>query len=65
MLNEIKFLKTLIQHLQERESEITDEEKDGYSKAQSFLDEYLMEVQDDLEFEYSDNRYGNDNYYNF
>lgn len=65
MLNEIKFLKTLIQHLQERESEITDEEKDGYSKALFFLDDYLTEVQDDLEFEYSDNRYGAESYYNF
>ena len=57
MLNELKTVKNLIEYLEDRKDELTEHERNGYDQALRFLDEYLTDTQDELEFEYADNKY--------
>ena len=63
MLNEMKTVKNLIQYLEDRKDELVDNEKEGYEVALRFLDDYLIDTQDELELEYSE-KYVPE-YYNF
>lgn len=66
MLNEIRSINNIIQYLQDREDEITDTEKEGYAKALFFVNDLLLDTQEELEFEYGDSKYGcSESYYHF
>lgn len=65
MLNEMKTTKNLIQYLEDRKDELTDNEKEGYTQALRFLDDYLTDTQDDLELEYAEKYTPAESYYSF
>lgn len=62
----MRSIKNTIQYLQDREDEITDIEKEGYAKALFFVNDLLLDAQEELEFEYGDSKYGSsESYYHF
>jgi hypothetical protein len=65
MLNEMKVVKHLIEYLQDRADEIVDDEKTWYQQALRFLDDYLIDIQDELEQEYTEKYTPAESYYSF
>jgi len=65
MLNEMRTVKNLIQYLEDRKDELTDNEKEWYTQALRFLDDYLVDVQDELEQEYTEKYTPAESYYSF
>ena len=55
-MNHIKVTKYLIQYLEDRRDELVDNEsvRDWYQQAINFLDDYRLDVQDELEREYNE-----------
>lgn len=54
MLNHMKVAKNLIEYLEDRKDEIEEIDKAWYQQALKFLDDYQSEIQDELEWEYSE-----------
>lgn len=65
MLNEMRTVKNLIQYLEDRKDELTDNEKEGYEVALRFLDDQITQIQDDLEREYAEKYTPAESYYGF
>jgi len=67
MLVEKKVVDAIVQYLDERKEELIDNDsiRYGYQQALRFVEEYLMEVQDDLEREYQHDKYSAESRYSF
>lgn len=65
MLNEMRTVKNLIEYLDDRKDELTDNEKEWYNQALRFLDDYLSDAQDELEREYAEKYTPAESSYNF
>lgn len=50
----MKVTKNLIEYLEDRKDEIEDADKVWYQQALKFLDNYQSDIQDELEWEYSE-----------
>lgn len=53
-MNHIKVAKYLIEYLEDRKDELADTEQAWYQQAIKFLDDYRSEIQEELEWEYSE-----------
>lgn len=53
-MNHMKVVKYLIQYLEDRIDEVADTEREWYQQAIKFLDDYRSEIQEELEWEYSE-----------
>lgn len=67
MLNEIKSIKNLIEYLEDRKDEVDGDEsmREWYQQALRFLDDYLVDIKDELEQEYTEKYTPAESYYNF
>lgn len=54
MLNHMKVAKNLIEYLEDCKDEIEEVDKAWYQQALKFLDDYQTEIQEELEWEYSE-----------
>jgi len=67
MVNHMKATRDIIQYLEDREDEVENEiqTKAWYKQTLSFLQDYLTDVQDELDHEYADKYNTVESYYYF
>lgn len=67
MLVHKRVVDAIVQYLDERKEELIDNDsiRYGYQQALRFVEEYLLEIQDDLEREYQHDKYSTDSRYSF